>query len=264
VTPPGRLPTFLVIGAMKGGTTSLYEYLRRHPEIFMPSTKELHFFTAEHSWAQGWDWYAQQFAGDDEAKAIGESSPSYSSVPFRVGAPERVASRIPQMKLIYLLRHPVDRLRSQYAHRILNGRETRSPEEAVLEARYIGKSWYDLQIASWMDWFAPEQMLLVLSDDLRHDRAATMTRILGFLGVSTMWDETVLETEFHRLEDKLAAQAPSRGWKERVLPGSGREAVPAWSPELEARVRARLRPDQERLTLRSPEMAAAVEAWGLL
>jgi Sulfotransferase domain len=264
VSDEGRLPTFLVIGAMKAGTTSLHEYLRCHPEIFMPAVKELHFFTTENNWSRGWEWYERQFAGAHEAKAVGESSPSYSSVPFRVGAPERVASRVPQAKLIYLLRHPVDRLRSQYTHRVLNGRERRPPEEAVLEARYLGKSWYDLQIASWLDWFPEEQLLLLRSEDLRDRRAETMARILGFLGVTTEWDHDVLRTEFHTVEAKLAQRNGPRRW--RAL-GREPDAPPPtlpWPETLEAEVIRRLRPDQERLAARSPEMAAAVQSWGLV
>lgn len=268
MTEDGRLPTFLVIGAMKGGTTSLFEYLRRHPDIFMAATKELHFFTAEHSWSRGWGWYQSQFAGAEEAKAVGESSPSYSSVPFRVGAPERVASRIPQVKLVYLLRHPVDRLRSQYQHRVLNSRETRAPEECVLEARYLGKSWYDLQIAAWLDWFPPEQLLLVRSEDLRDRRADTVGRILSFIGVTTEWDDPVLDAEFNTASAKLTARERStRGrWDPRSPPSSAGTPgpVPPWPPALETRVIDRLRPDQQRLAARTPAMAEAVHDWGLL
>src|SRR3954447_19096874 len=69
------LPTFLVIGAMKAGTTSLYEYLRAHPQVFMATPKELHFFPADKQWALGVDWYAAHFDAAGEGAAAGGNSP---------------------------------------------------------------------------------------------------------------------------------------------------------------------------------------------
>src|SRR3954463_6324498 len=85
------LPNFLIIGAMKGGTTSLYHYLRPHPEVFMPVTKELHFFVAEKNLLLGPGWYERRFRGAGDAIAVGEASTDYTKYPLYQGVPERIA-----------------------------------------------------------------------------------------------------------------------------------------------------------------------------
>ena len=72
-----RLPNFLVIGAMKAGTTSLFHYLRDHPQVFLPEEKELYFFTEEDNWHRGLEWYRSRFRGAGDAKAVGEASVGY-------------------------------------------------------------------------------------------------------------------------------------------------------------------------------------------
>jgi hypothetical protein len=146
---------------------------------------------------------------------------------------------------------------------VLNGQERRPPEESVLEPRYLGKSWYDLQIASWLDWFPAEQLLLIRSEDLRDHRAETMSRILAFLGVSTEWDHDVLRTEFHTVEAKLAQRQAPRRRRDRARRAFDPAPTLPWPAALEAEVVRRLRPDQERLATRSPDMAEAVRGWGI-
>jgi hypothetical protein len=72
------LPNFLVTGAAKAGTTSLYRYLRDHPEVFMAQSKELKFFSSKSRWRLGQSWYARQFEAAANAVAVGEASPSYT------------------------------------------------------------------------------------------------------------------------------------------------------------------------------------------
>ena len=88
-----RLPNFLVIGAMKAGTTSLYHYLRDHPQVFMPDTKEVNFFNPLRNWRHGVSWYEEQFrAAPAEALAVGEASTSYTKYPWVKDVPERITS----------------------------------------------------------------------------------------------------------------------------------------------------------------------------
>src|SRR5687768_13237463 len=99
-----RLPDFLIIGAQRGGTTSLYRYLTEHPEIDPAVRKEIHFFSRHHE--QGLDWYRAHFPRRDESSLVGEASPNYLVHP---DVPARVAAALPRVKLIALLRNPVDR-----------------------------------------------------------------------------------------------------------------------------------------------------------
>ena len=119
------LPTFLIIGTMKGGTTSLHRYLRQHPDVFMPEQKELNFFLDEYAgrpidppeernWSRGLTWYERQFAGAEDERAVGEASANYTRYPTYPGVAERIAKIVPEMKLIYLMRNPIDRVLSHY------------------------------------------------------------------------------------------------------------------------------------------------------
>ena len=108
------LPTFITIGAMKCGTHSLHQYLDLHPEIAMSQRKELNFFLTEAKFAQGLEWYSAQIAGNGTAR--GESSPNYSKCHMFPGVAERMHATLPDIKLIYLVRDPVERAVSHYVH----------------------------------------------------------------------------------------------------------------------------------------------------
>jgi hypothetical protein len=129
-TDPGvdvdRLPNFLIIGAQKSGTTSLYNYLKQHPQIFMPRLKEPHFFTYEGqlpphpSVVTSWQDYRALFADARDEIAVGEASPSYL---HGEQAPRRIAHYFPTIKLIAILRNPADRAFSNWMHNVSYGRE---------------------------------------------------------------------------------------------------------------------------------------------
>src|SRR5690349_3699828 len=147
VTSPRRLlPDFLIIGAQRGGTTSLYNYLQAHPNIHSASIKEVHFF--DRKFQKGVHWYRAHFpmrltkvyAGRfrHEGFVTGEASPAYL---FHPQVPERIARLLPRVKLIVLLRNPVDRAYSQYYHTLQLGYETLTFEEAIAaeEERIAGE-----------------------------------------------------------------------------------------------------------------------------
>ena len=131
-----RMPNFIVIGASKAGTTSLYEYLKQHPQIYMSPMKELRFFAIEGEkvdFCGPWDRieierysiktledYKNQFQGVTDEIAIGEASPWYL---YSEKAPKSIKSYIPDAKLIAILRDPVDRAYSHFSMHVMNGRE---------------------------------------------------------------------------------------------------------------------------------------------
>ena len=114
-----RLPDLLVLGTQKGGTSSLRRLLLDHPQLFMAATKEVHFFSK--NWDRSIDWYARHFSNAPEGVYCGESTPFYL---FHQEAPQRIHNLIPQVKLIVLLRDPVERALSQYFHSVRLGLET--------------------------------------------------------------------------------------------------------------------------------------------
>jgi hypothetical protein len=217
-TAAGRLPNFLLIGAMKAGTTSLYHYLQGHPQVFVPPYKAPEFFVAESNWRRGVDWYRRQFAGARaDAIAVGEASNSYAKYPQFDGVPERIAAHIPDVRLIYVVRDPVARIRSHYQTRLAEGTETLPIEEAVFQnPTYLDYSRYGLQIARYLDYFPRQQMLVITAEDLRHNRRATMRNVYEFLGVDATILPGELEREFYQTKDR-AVRSPIPLWLRKSL-----------------------------------------------
>ena len=194
------LPNFVVVGAMKAGTTSLYHYLRPHPNVFMPKIKELDFFAEEMNWTRGLDWYRHQFApAPRDAVALGEASTVYTKFPRYKGVAERMARVIPDVRLIYVVRHPIDRIRSHYEHRVASGAETAPMEIAVFDNPiYLDYSKYALQVEQYLQHFPREQLLIVSSEELRQHRESTMRRVYGFLAVDPDYVAPTLTREFYK------------------------------------------------------------------
>ncbi len=112
-------PTFLCVGAQKAGTTSLYNIIKQHSQIFMPQKKELHFFDWHENFAKGNDWYFKKFQNSEKYLARGEITPNYI---YKEYVPKRILDIIGKdVKLIFMLRNPADRAFSHYKMRV--GRE---------------------------------------------------------------------------------------------------------------------------------------------
>ena len=212
--PIRLLPDFLIIGTQRGGTTSLHRYLDTHPCVGPAANKDLHFF--DRRYHKGLAWYRGHFPTSIEkyyAEHIrrhpfvtGEASPSYLFHPY---APKRVAAAMPHVKLIILLRNPVDRAYSQYHHAVELGHETIPTFEDALDAEeeriareeehilkdehyyseqykhlsYLTKGIYVDQLRRWMDLFPREQFLILRSEDFYADSATTYQEVLTFLGL---------------------------------------------------------------------------------
>jgi hypothetical protein len=210
------LPTFIVIGAMKAGTTSLYHYLRHHDQIFMSQIKELDFFVSEGNWSRGLDWYRRQFHGAGGFRARGEASTLYTKWPEYQGVPERIAQLLPDVRLVYVVRDPIVRMRSHYQHRVMTGAETAPPDVALLEnPTYLACSKYAMQIERYLDHFPREQIHIVTSEALRYDRRATVERVYDVLGVDSSRIPDVIGTEFYRTAERRTY--PPMVWQLRRL-----------------------------------------------
>lgn len=221
------LPNFLIIGAMKAGTTSLYHYLRPHPEVFMPKVKELSFFAAERNWGRGLSWYAKQFReAAPSSRAIGEASPVYTRFPDFRGIPERIATHLPDVRLIYVVRNPVERIRSHYQHMVIVGAERSPFAQAVFEnPMYVNYSRYAFQIEQYLPYVPPERLLVITSEALRTDRVTTMKRVYTFLGVAPDFVPPTLDREFYRTQSRPVYPATMWSlWRatKRWIPGADR------------------------------------------
>ncbi len=212
MTSVRSLPNFIVIGAMKAGTGSAYQYLRGHPQVFMSDPKELDFFVAEKTWGRGLGWYESHFANAQSCAAIGEASPNYSRAPTYQGVPERMHRIIPAARLIYFVRDPVDRIQSHYLHELRKRTERRAPDKAVSEdPMYLAPSRYADQIDRYLEWFPREQLKVIVSEDLRFRRRETLRSLFEFLGVDPAVVPSAVGTEFHRSGDWRSTRPGRRG-----------------------------------------------------
>ncbi len=226
-TPVGPLPNFLVIGAMKAGTTSMYHYLRAHPQVFMPPYKAPEFFVEESHWRRGIDWYRKQFASaGPDVIAIGEASNAYTKYPQYRGVPQRIATYIADARLIYVVRDPIERIRSHYQTRVIEGSEQVPFERAVLENPiYLDCSRYALQLEQYLEYFPQDQLLVITSEELRGARRATLQRVYEFIGVNADLVPPNVDQEFYLTKDKPTRSLvplPARKWLKTYFPATKR------------------------------------------
>src|SRR2546423_2379607 len=206
------LPTFAVIGAMKAGTTSVYAALNEHPHVFMCSPKEPQFFTTR--WERGLGWYEQLFAPAGDALARGDASTSYTDFPRKPEAAARMQGVVPDIRLVYLVRDPVARMRSHYRHRVADGLEDRPVEVALLDDRYVDRSRYALQIEQYLRYFSPEQLLVLPADDLLKG-GSSWTRLLEFIGVDSSYQPPAT-AHANEAEARLRLRPSTRALRSRV------------------------------------------------
>lgn len=182
---------------MKGGTTSLYRYLGEHQEVGISSEKEINFFRTEKEFQKGQEWYKKLFANDK--KNVGEASPDYTKRHLYPGVPERIHSLLPNIKLIYILRDPIERIISHYVHNYAQGRESRDLN-AILknpDNKYTLTSRYFYQIKPYLNYFEPKNILLVESEELRQNTKKAVEQVLKFITVSPTIDSNILSKEYH-------------------------------------------------------------------
>jgi hypothetical protein len=181
-----RLPDFVIIGAMKSATSTLYHWLEEQPECFLATPKETNFFGVEKDWERGIGWYAGLFAGARDEQLTGEASVIYTVPSVAERAAERMRATIPNAKLIYVVREPVERIRSHYRHEVQRHRETRSLHDAVSEPgnEYVGTSRYFACLAPYIDRFPREQILVVSYEELVRAPYPGWSAVLRFLGLA--------------------------------------------------------------------------------
>ena len=199
---PGRLPDFLCIGAQKAGTTTLHGLLGRHPGVHLGDRKEIHYFSLHFDRPLGW--YRERFTGARRRQRIGETTPYYL---FHPQAPGWIAETLPDVRLIVLVRDPVERAISGYFHARRNGMEPLAIDEAfaaedgrlsgaeAVLARpgegheshqwhgYASRSRYEVQLDRYLARFPRSRLLLVRSEDLFADPRGTWATVLGHLGL---------------------------------------------------------------------------------
>jgi len=190
----------LIIGAMKCGTTSLFTYLAQHPQVAPSVPKELDFFSRHEKWTKGfeayqslWDWDAQKH------RVALEASTNYTKMPEFPNAAERISTFKADFRFIYMLRDPIERVQSQYAHEVIKGR-ARSSRKGVkaVHPSWINVSKYALQIAEYYKRFPSDRILLLDFADLKTQPDALMRRVVRFLDIDAEFAFTGLKTVHNR------------------------------------------------------------------
>ena len=195
------LPNFLIVGAPKAGTTSLYYYLSEHPEVFMPAQKELNFFSREEIEAQGLYYkdfkvktlkeYEAIFEKGKGKKAIGEASVSYLFYPK---TPFKIKELIPHVKIIILLRDPVERAFSHYLMDYRLGLVNLEFDEIIFKKthhkrldlyyqQYIELGFYYKQVKRYLDVFGFDQVRIYFNEDLKNNIKKVILDLYDFLGI---------------------------------------------------------------------------------
>jgi hypothetical protein len=234
LTARGALPTVIVIGAQKSGTSALHAYLGLHPEVSISSPKELDFFIAERNWPRGLDWYRSHFDADRPVR--GESSPNYTAYPIWKDVPERMATVVPDAKLVYLVRDPLDRIASHWIHNWALRREMRAPEAAIRDDPiYLTRSRYMFQLDRYLALFSAEQILVLDQHDLRRNRHETLEQVYRFVGVDPGFRAATVDVDVNSTRPKRRISAVGAALDRGLRRTSLGRRVPAGAiPRLEA------------------------------
>ena len=239
-----KLPNFFIVGSAKSGTTSIYNYLKQHPDIFMSPIKETHHFSTDidsskfrpdyaanlninidswldgdqkkeifHAFVKDWDKYLKLFKNSENQKAIGEVTNSYL---YSKEAAKNIQSKFPEGKIIMILRNPVERAFSHFLMDLKSGLETGSFLEAFKkDMAKSNKGWgisnvyyeigmYYEQVKRYLTVFPQEQIKIILYDDYRNDAKKTLKEICNFLNIDSNF-----EFEFSKEHNK--AMIPKSG-----------------------------------------------------
>jgi hypothetical protein len=224
---------FIVIGAQKAGTTSLFQYLRHHPNILVPGDKEATYFSHDRLVAEvDWSTYIENLARstvgidtDDQRAKWGTVTPHYmlgTSTSAGAGGaghdertvPSRIQAQMPDVRLIAILRDPVARAVSHHRMLVRRGREQRTFDEAIVElldtaammdaranpvegADYVVRGEYGRILSGYFDVFPREQMLVVFTEELERDPAQLLGRIQQFIGVSAEFEPANLGDRYN-------------------------------------------------------------------
>ncbi len=201
----GALPNLVVIGAQKCGTSGLHYQLSLHPEIWMSRPKELNFFIEERNWFRGQDWYRHYF--DARAKVRGESSPNYTAYPQHLGVPERMRSVVPDAKLVYVVRDPLERIAAHWVHNYAKRREKGDLAATLTHAKasYVARSQYHMQLQQFLAQYPFEQILVIEQEELRSAPLETLRRVFEFTGVDPGFTHPHFGAQRHETSRKTRA-----------------------------------------------------------
>ncbi len=214
-----RLPDFLVIGAMKAGTTTLCHDLASHPEVYFPVTKEPHtLLLPEVLTPKGKERYAALFQRAEPNQLCGEGSTGYTKLPDSAAAPGNARAVLGEaLKLVYILRNPIARSISHHYHLFRAGEAPASFRDAIEQNPLIvSVSCYGRQLEAWLDEFPREQLHLLRFEDYMKDRQNGVREVWRFLGCSDTAYQLEEEGVFNAGSEQLLPPASLGGIKNKI------------------------------------------------
>jgi hypothetical protein len=244
-----KLLDFLVIGAAKSGTTTLFHLLRHHPEIAMPADKEAPFFTRDPVYERGWSAYAaDHFAGADPALRWGKVTPRYMGDNH---VPARIAATMPQVRLLALLRNPIDRAESKYRMLLRRGSDVQPFPELVrdqldadrlaaartgcprLDESIVARGEYGRIIADYREHFAADRVAVHFTEELDGNPQGLVDDVLAFIGLPGPYEPPNLGERYHEGGDARRFPNLTRRMQRTPL----RSGFRMLSPSIRRRVR---------------------------
>jgi hypothetical protein len=189
-----KKPDFIIIGAMKCATSTLHEQLAMQPGLFMSELKEPNFFSNDQEYQKGWDWYLSHFADAQTTDLCGESSTHYTKLPTYPQTIERIAQYLPEAKFIYVMRHPIDRLVSQYIHEVTQKVINIDINRAIYEhPELIDYSRYTMQLEPYFATFGQAKILPIFFERMLNSSQAELTKVGKFINYSgnPTWQENI-------------------------------------------------------------------------
>lgn len=220
---------------MKCATSTLHDQLARQPGIFMSTPKEPNFFSDDDQWARGPEWYASLFEGASGSDLRGESSTHYTKLPTHPDSVERAYGMIPDARLVYVMRDPVQRLVSQYIHEWSMRNISEPIDEAVrTRPELLAYSRYAMQLRPWIDRFGADRVLPVFFERLTADPQREFERVCAHIGYqgTPEWQSdaqaknvSAQRTRRSPVRDRILAVGVFKTFRRTLLPESVREKI---------------------------------------
>lgn len=276
------LPDFVIIGAMKCGTTTLASQLGAQPGIFMSTPKEPNFFSDDAVYAQGIGWYRRLFDPAPDGTLRGEASTHYTKLPTYPDTTTRLSETLEDPKLIYLIRDPMARAVSHYIHEWTQGVISSDLETALdTHPEIISYGCYGMQIAPWVELYGTDRILVSSMEAMQQDPQALLTRIGTFLGrdgfswQADMGPENVSSERVRKMPmQQLLIDNPlatflrrtlvPQGLRDRIKESRQMKTRPKLSPEAEARLARIFAEDRDRLMAMFPDQPDLALSYGKL
>ena len=256
-------PDFIGIGAIKTGSTSLYHYLNQHPAIHMARVspiRELDFFIQEKNWSRGVDWYFSYFQNPE--KTQGEISGEYTQFPRFEGVPERMHHIVPEARLIYLVRDPIERIVSEINHRAYALGHLSGDEISFrMDGQTLANSKYFMQLSRFLDYYPLERVHILTSEELKARPVETIAALFDFLGVEPGKAGSI-ETRIHheskaKKEKNALGRFLSANFKGNHVKEWLQQRTPGWLDSLYHRLSRNDKPVQK--VVLEPELVDALK-----